>query len=110
VRVTKSLLLGQIPKPSEDAVCTECKVNANVCLYDKGICCIGPITRAGCGAICPTFGEGCVACRGFVSNPNLPSMIEILKSKGLSRQEVEDRLTIFNALTPIDLSPHFAGE
>lgn len=109
VRVTKSLLLGQIPLPPEHAVCTECKQNATVCLYEKGICCIGPITRAGCGAICPAFGEACVGCRGFLTEPNIPSMVEILKSKGLSRREVEDRLTHFNTLTPIDLSPYYAS-
>jgi len=107
VRVTKSLLLGQIPLPSEHALCTECKQRVNVCLYDKGICCIGPIVRSGCGAICPAFGEACVACRGFLSHPNIASMVEILKSKGLSRAEVEDRLTQFNSLTPVDLSPYY---
>ncbi len=110
VSVTKSLLLGQVPRPSEDAVCTECKAKANVCLYDKGLACIGPITRSGCGAICPTFGDGCEGCRGFLGNANIASMVEIMKSKGLSREEVEDRLTMFNALTPIDLSPHYASE
>jgi len=110
ISVTKSLLLGQVPKPSEDAVCTECKQKANVCLFDKGMCCIGPITRSGCGAICPTFGEGCEGCRGFLSQPNVASMIEIMKSKGLSRSEVEDRLTMFNTLTPIDLNPYFASQ
>lgn len=109
VRVTKSLLLGQIPKPSEHALCTECKQRANVCLYEKGISCVGPIVRAGCGAICPTFGEACEGCRGFLTQPNLASMIEIMKSKGMSRREVEDRLTHYNTLTPVDLSPYFAN-
>ncbi|MDM7916056.1 MAG: NADH:ubiquinone oxidoreductase [Candidatus Eisenbacteria bacterium] len=109
LRVTKSLLLGQIPFPSEHALCTECKTKANVCLYDKGECCLGPIVRSGCGAICPTFGEACHGCRGFVSQPNLASMVEIMKSKGMSRREVEDRLTQFNALEPVDLNPYFAN-
>ena len=93
VRVTKSLLLGRVPPPIEHAVCTECRQNATVCLYDKGATCIGAITRAGCGAICPAFGEPCAGCRGFLAEPNLPSMIEILKSKGLTQREIEDRLT-----------------
>ena len=109
VSVTKSLLLGQVPRPSEHAVCTECKQRANVCLYDKGICCIGPIIRSGCGAICPTFGEACSGCRGLLGQPNIPSMVEIMKSKGLTRREVEDRLTHYNGLTPVDLGPYFAN-
>ncbi len=108
VRVTKALLLGRVPSPSEHAVCTECKARANVCLYDKGVCCLGPVVRAGCGAICPAFGEACAGCRGFLSQPNLASMIEIMKSKGISRREVEDRLTRYNSLTPVDLNPYFA--
>jgi coenzyme F420-reducing hydrogenase gamma subunit len=109
VTVVKSLLLGQVPRPSEHAVCTECKQRANVCLYDRGICCLGPVTRAGCGAICPTFGEACAACRGLLADANLASMIEIMKSKGLTRREVEDKLSLFNSLTPVDLSPYFAN-
>ncbi|MBD3160726.1 MAG: NADH:ubiquinone oxidoreductase [Candidatus Eisenbacteria bacterium] len=109
LQVTKTLLLGRVPRPSPHAVCTECKTAGNVCLFDKGICCLGPITRAGCGAICPTYGGDCVACRGLVDEPNLASMIEIMKSKGMSRQEVEDRLTQFNTLEPVDLEPHFSS-
>ena len=62
----------------------------------------------GCGAICPAFGEPCAGCRGFLAEPNLPSMIEILKSKGLTQREIEDRLTHYNALTPVDIGPFFA--
>jgi coenzyme F420-reducing hydrogenase gamma subunit len=107
LEVTKALLLGLRPEPSNHAVCTECKQRANVCVFEKGMVCLGPITRAGCRAICPSFGGACVGCRGLVSNPNLASMIDVMKSKGLSRTEVEERLTQFNALTPIDLSGFF---
>jgi coenzyme F420-reducing hydrogenase gamma subunit len=110
LEVTKTLLLGFIPRPSEHAVCTECKQRANVCLYDKGIVCLGPVSRAGCGAVCPTFGAACVGCRGLVNDANLASMIEIMKSKGLSRVEIEERLTQFNTLCPVDLGPYFGAE
>jgi coenzyme F420-reducing hydrogenase gamma subunit len=109
VHVVKTLLIGQVPAVPDRAVCTECKVRANVCLYERGVCCLGPIARAGCGAICPTFAEGCAACRGFVSDPNLVSMIEIMKSKGMTRAEVEDALTLFNALTPVELKTAYGG-
>ncbi len=109
VSVTKSLLLGQVPLPSEHSLCIECKMKANVCLFDKGVCCIGPVIRSGCGAICPTFGEACAGCRGLLIQPNIASMVEIMKAKGLSKREVEDRLTHFNTLTPVDLSPYFAN-
>lgn len=107
--VTKTLLLGRVPRQSQRAVCTECKAAANVCQFDKGVCCLGPVARAGCGAICPAYGGTCVACRGMVEDPNLPSMIEIMKSKGMSRREIEDRLTQFNTLVPVDLEPFFTS-
>jgi coenzyme F420-reducing hydrogenase gamma subunit len=109
VHVVKALLIGQIPIVPDRAVCTDCKVRANACLYDRGICCLGPVARSGCGAICPTFGEACAACRGFVSDPNLASMIEIMKSKGKTREEVQDALTHYNALTPVELKTAYGS-
>jgi sulfhydrogenase subunit delta len=107
VRITAALLMGQVPKPPTDAVCNECKARANVCLYDKGGVCLGAVTREGCGAICPTFGEGCEGCRGFVDHPNLDSIVEVMRDRGLSRRDIELRLTMFNALTPVDLTRAF---
>ncbi|MFO0974233.1 MAG: NADH:ubiquinone oxidoreductase [Phycisphaerae bacterium] len=50
----------------DEAVCVECKRAGNLCLYERGEMCLGPITRGGCGAICPTYGSKCEACRGIV--------------------------------------------
>lgn len=107
IRVTAALLMGQVPRLPADAVCNECKAKANVCLYDKGEFCLGAVAREGCGAICPTFGDGCEACRGFVDHPNLDSMVEVLRDRGMTRRDIELRLTRFNALTPVDLSRFF---
>ncbi len=107
LRVTAALLMGQTPKQPTDAVCTECKAKANVCLYDKGEHCLGSVTREGCGAICPTYGEICIGCRGFVEHPNLASIVEVMKSRGLGRRDIANRLTRYNALTPVDLGKYF---
>jgi sulfhydrogenase subunit delta len=107
LRVAGALLMGQVPKMPVDAVCNECKAKANVCLYDKGEHCLGAVTREGCDAICPTYGEICIACRGFVDHPNLDSMVEVMKERGLSKKDIHNRLTQFNALTPVDLSKVF---
>ena len=64
----------------EHAVCVECKKKSNVCLYEKGIICLGPVTRAGCDAICPTFGSKCEGCRGLVGE-------EALKAAGVNFRE-----------------------
>jgi coenzyme F420-reducing hydrogenase gamma subunit len=107
IRVAAALLMGQVPKVPTDAVCNECKAKANVCLFDKGEFCLGVITREGCGAICPTYGEGCAGCRGFVDHPNIDSMVEVLRSRGMSRRDIALRLTEFNALTEVDLARYF---
>jgi sulfhydrogenase subunit delta len=107
IRVAAALLMGQVPRMPVDAVCNECKAAANVCLYDKGEHCLGPVTREGCGAICPAYGEVCVGCRGFVDHPNLESIVEVMKERGLSKKDIMNRLTQFNALTPVDLSKVF---
>jgi sulfhydrogenase subunit delta len=107
VRVAAALLMGRVPKAPTDAVCNECKAKANVCLFDKGEFCLGPVTREGCGAICPTYGEGCAGCRGFVDHPNIDSMVEVLRSHGMSRQDISLRLTQYNALTEVDLTRYF---
>jgi sulfhydrogenase subunit delta len=64
----KSLVLGRKPEDIDYAVCVECKQKENECVLDKGMFCLGPITRAGCGAICPGNGQYCIGCRGMVSN------------------------------------------
>ena len=71
VAALKTLAQKRLPLLPDYAVCAECKLQENVCLFRHGVPCLGPITRAGCGAICPSFGAGCEGCRGLVSDPNL---------------------------------------
>lgn len=80
LRLVKCLLVGRPFRLPEYAVCVECKKRGNPCLYEKGIVCLGPITRAGCDAICPSFGSKCEACRGILS-------AEALRAAGLNLQE-----------------------
>jgi len=63
-------------------VCVECKLQGNPCLYDLGMDCMGVVARAGCQAICPSFGDPCEACRGFVDDPNTQSHQEVLEKAG----------------------------
>jgi len=96
VRVVKAVLLGKTPPIPDYPVCVECKLKENVCLYQIGKPCLGPITRAGCGAICPTYGDGCEGCRGFVPNPNENAMKDVLAEAGLTVEELMSRMTMFN--------------
>jgi sulfhydrogenase subunit delta len=97
IGAVKALLRGKkLPIP-DYPMCLDCKLKENVCLFDKGGYCLGPITRAGCGAICPSHGSGCEGCRGAISNPNWDSMMKVLQEHGLAPQDLMTRMTLFGA-------------
>ncbi len=95
LHVFKSLVLGRKPEIKDYAVCVECKLRENECVLDKGMFCLGPVTRAGCDAICPSFGQYCTGCRGVVSHVNRDGAIEMLKEHGFSAKEAENRLKMY---------------
>lgn len=97
INVVKAVLFGKKPPIPDYPMCVECKLKENVCMFDKGGFCQGPITRAGCGAICPTYGDGCEGCRGMISNPNGDSMKNMLAEHGLTPQDIMARATMFGA-------------
>ena len=96
--VIKKLLMGVIPRPMEFAICTECKMRGIQCLYERDQVCIGAVTRGGCNAICPAYGSPCDGCRGFIDNPNIPSVIDVMQGAGLSHEDAIARLTYFNQI------------
>ncbi|MBN2547721.1 MAG: hypothetical protein JXB15_01080 [Anaerolineales bacterium] len=93
----KALLLGKKPPIPDYPVCVECKLRENTCLFTLGKVCLGPITRAGCKAICPTYGQSCEGCRGFISNPNDSSMRSVLAEHGLSPEDITTIYTMFTS-------------
>ena len=97
VSVVKAVLQGRAPQIPDYPLCVECKLKENVCMYDKGGVCAGPVTRAGCDAICPTYGDSCEGCRGMISNPNRDSMQTVMTARGLSPDDIMARMTMFNA-------------
>ncbi len=97
IAVIQALLTGKKPPIPDYPVCVTCKLKENVCLFDKGGFCVGPITRAGCGAVCTSYGVGCEGCRGPISNPNRDSMKTVLAEHGLKTEDILARMTMFNA-------------
>lgn len=89
-------LVWDLPLPTYAyPVCLECKQRYNVCRFDVGELCLGPITRAGCNAPCPTGGLGCWGCRGPAESPNYEEFLSVAREKGFSEQDINDRLGFF---------------
>ncbi|MFO7607978.1 MAG: NADH:ubiquinone oxidoreductase [Candidatus Krumholzibacteriia bacterium] len=97
LKVFTALVMGKRPIEPDEAVCVECKLKENECVLERGMICLGPVTRAGCDAQCPTVGQYCIGCRGLVSEPNVAGMEEILVAHGLSLDDARRRLQLYNA-------------
>jgi coenzyme F420-reducing hydrogenase gamma subunit len=95
-RVLTALALGKKPDVPNYPVCVECKKNENVCLFELGKFCLGPITRAGCNAICPTNGSTCDGCRGLLKKPQVECVMDILKRYDLTYEEMKRRAMLYN--------------
>jgi len=93
-----ALLRGRRPHIPQYSVCVECKRAGQVCvLVARGIPCLGPVTRAGCGAICPRFGRGCYGCFGPKETPNAGSLRHIWEQLGITPEEAGRAFRSFNA-------------
>lgn len=69
-------------------------------MVTHGTPCLGPVTQAGCGAICPAFDRGCYGCFGPVADPNLPALVAQLRRLGMTQDEVDRVFATFNAASP----------
>jgi coenzyme F420-reducing hydrogenase gamma subunit len=95
LKVVQALLLGKKPEIPTYPVCVECKRAGNVCVFELGQKCLGPVTRAGCGAWCPTYRDNCVGCRGLVPDPNTNAEKEVLQKYGLTVEQAVGQFRIF---------------
>ena len=96
-RVLSALLTGKKPQIPEHAVCVECKARENECLYDYGTVCMGPVTRAGCDAACPSNGMYCAGCRGVVPDLNKNAARDVMEKYKLSMHQIRNRFYMFNS-------------
>jgi coenzyme F420-reducing hydrogenase gamma subunit len=71
LRFLTCLITGRPFRLPEYPVCVECKRRGVLCLYERGEICLGPLTRAGCDAICPYYGAKCEACRGVLGDESI---------------------------------------
>lgn len=103
--VVNALLLGVAPRDNADKVCTECKRLGYPCvMVTRGIACMGPVTRAGCGALCPGLGRDCYGCYGPAENGNTDSLSARFRGLGLDDSAVARRFQSINSQAPIFLA------
>jgi coenzyme F420-reducing hydrogenase gamma subunit len=92
-----ALLVGRKPRLPAKTVCTECKLRGVTCVVvAEGIPCLGPVTHAGCGALCPSFHRGCYGCFGPAATPNTAALIPVLRRDGMSEGGVDRVFSTFN--------------
>ena len=104
----RALLFGVAPLEENDKVCQECKRQQTVCvMVARGEPCMGPVTRTGCGALCPRFGRDCYACFGPAENINTNAMGQRLQGLGLMPDAIARRFHFINNAEP---QFHAAGQ
>ena len=92
-----ALLAGRRPNIPTYSLCVQCKRKGYPCvLVAKGLPCLGPITQAGCGALCPSCNRPCYGCFGPMEQPNMKAMGNCLQALGMSARDIKRRLRSFN--------------
>jgi coenzyme F420-reducing hydrogenase gamma subunit len=97
INILKSALTNIPYSVPEYSVCTDCKFNENICLYEKGTTCLGPITRAGCNAWCINNGNICYGCRGLLENANLEGFKLILDDYKITQNLQTNKVNMYNS-------------
>jgi sulfhydrogenase subunit delta len=89
IEVLSAFLGGRKPNTPANSVCVECKYNGVPCvMVARGVPCLGPVTHAGCGALCPTYNRGCFGCYGPKESPNTGSLADRWTALGIPNDEV----------------------
>jgi sulfhydrogenase subunit delta len=97
IEVLSAFLAGRKPVIATHSVCIECKRRGTVCLMVQGTPCLGPVTHAGCNAICPAFNRGCFGCFGPMESPNTAALAREWVLLGASQRDIARSFSTFNA-------------
>jgi coenzyme F420-reducing hydrogenase gamma subunit len=97
LEVIGAFLTGRRPDVPAHSVCVECKARGNPCvLVAHGTPCLGPVTQAGCGALCPAYNRGCFGCFGPMESPNAAALNARLRESGMGDDDLERVYRTFN--------------
>ena len=98
VEVINAFLNHRRPAISPHSTCIECKLNGTVCvMVAQGTPCLGPVTHAGCGAICPSYNRGCYGCYGPMETPNTQALSRRWEDLGAKKPDLVRAFRGFNA-------------
>jgi len=98
LEVVSAFLHGRKPSIPNYGVCVECKLHATVCVaVADGAACLGPVTQAGCGALCPSYNRACYGCFGPKGMTNTSALATYWASKGMRRLDLVRAFRSFNA-------------
>jgi len=101
LEVLGAFLAGRKPDLPNHSVCFECKRRGTPCVtVTRGEPCLGPVTHAGCGALCPAYRRGCFGCFGPMAGPNAPALVAKLRELGVPDRDVRRVFRTFNAAAP----------
>jgi coenzyme F420-reducing hydrogenase gamma subunit len=101
VELITALVLGRKPRVPGHSVCVECKARGTVCVaVAQGIPCLGPVTQAGCNAICPAHDRECFGCYGPAEAANLVSLTGFYEARGTPRADLTRLVRSFNGYAP----------
>ncbi len=101
LEVISALLAGRRPRIPRYSLCQECKRKGVPCvMITRNQPCLGPVTQAGCGALCPSYHRACFGCFGPAEHPNVASLVREFKTRGQSPEAVVRLLRTFNAWAP----------
>jgi len=98
VELLSALLNGRRPNIPTHSVCIECKTRGASCvMVAHATPCLGPVTQAGCGAICPSYQRGCYGCFGPMETPNTSALAERWAHLGVSEADLVRAFRGFNS-------------
>lgn len=101
LEVISAFLAGRKPSVGSHSVCVECKLRGTVCvMVAHGTPCLGPVTHAGCGAICPAYNRGCYGCFGPKETPNTRALSDEWLRLGADRETVKRAYQTFHTWSP----------